>query len=58
MYLWTAHKIYEDPLVVYRRKVKPNSFFILVHGLKNLVHPYGKMDIYTTAMGAEDCSNV
>ncbi|RZN46824.1 phytoene/squalene synthase family protein [archaeon] len=58
MYLWTAHKIYKDPLVVYRQKVKPTSFFILVHGLKNLINPYGKMSIYTNAMGTEECRNV
>ncbi|NTU73513.1 phytoene/squalene synthase family protein [Candidatus Roizmanbacteria bacterium] len=37
IYLWTAKKIYNDPFIVYRRKVKPNTLQILFEALKNLV---------------------
>jgi phytoene synthase len=37
MYMWTARKIEKDPLVIYRRKVKPNKMRIFLQILKNLV---------------------
>ncbi|MFO7848982.1 MAG: phytoene/squalene synthase family protein [Spirochaetia bacterium] len=36
MYLWTARQIERDPLVVYRRKVKPNKSRIVLKALQNL----------------------
>ncbi|MFW6344575.1 MAG: phytoene/squalene synthase family protein [Sediminispirochaetaceae bacterium] len=36
MYLWTAEQIEMDPLVVYRRKVKPNKSRIVLKALQNL----------------------
>ncbi|WMT50364.1 phytoene/squalene synthase family protein [Cuniculiplasma divulgatum] len=35
MYLWTAKVIYEDPLIVYRKKVKPFKIRIIASLLKN-----------------------
>jgi phytoene synthase len=37
MYLWTARQIEKDPLVVYRKKVKPKRLRIVAQVLKNLV---------------------
>ena len=36
-YLWTAKKIYQDPLVIYRQKIKPSKIRIFYFGLKNLL---------------------
>lgn len=37
MYKWTARVIYEDPLIVYTKKVKPTRFQVLVKAFINLV---------------------
>ena len=36
-YAWTARQIMTDPMVVWRRKVKPSKLRILWYGLKNMV---------------------
>jgi len=35
MYLWTAKKIYQNPNLIFRKKVKPSKFRILFYGIKN-----------------------
>lgn len=37
MYKWTAKKIQEDPFIVYRKKVKPSKFRVLLTGFINAV---------------------
>lgn len=37
IYKWTIDKISRDPLVIYRRQVKPNKVRILIQALKNLL---------------------
>lgn len=34
MYIWTARKIYADPFIVFKKKVKPNQARVLFEGLK------------------------
>ncbi len=36
MYNWTAHEIAKDPLVVYRKKVKPTKFRVLFTAIRNI----------------------
>ncbi len=35
MYKWTAEKIYKDPFLVYRKKVKPSKFRIILKIIEN-----------------------
>lgn len=37
MYLWTARQIYKDPLIVFRRKVKPPKWYVILTLLKNAI---------------------
>jgi 15-cis-phytoene synthase len=37
MYAWTGQQIYNDPMVIYKTKVKPSKRKILLSGLRNLV---------------------
>lgn len=37
MYRWTAKKIYADPLLVFKKKIKPTKRRIFLTGLKNMV---------------------
>ena len=37
MYNWTAKKIYEDPLIIYREKVKPKKSRVILTAIKNKV---------------------
>ncbi|MBN1696226.1 MAG: phytoene/squalene synthase family protein [Spirochaetales bacterium] len=41
MYLWSADKIRKDPLIVYKKKVKPPKWRILLQLLKNMVEQPG-----------------
>ncbi len=45
MYTWTAKKIYDDPFIVFREKVRPSKIFIIYTGIKNLINPYPKNSI-------------
>lgn len=36
MYMWTASQIANDPFLVFRRKVKPSRWRILLRGLRNM----------------------
>lgn len=35
MFIWTADRIYKDPMVVYRKKVKPSKYTVLLKGFLN-----------------------
>ncbi len=35
MYIWTAKRIYEDPFIVFREKVKPSAIRITATGIQN-----------------------
>ncbi len=37
MYKWTADRIYEDPMIVFEKKVKPSPFFIITKYVRNCV---------------------
>jgi len=37
LYLWTAKRIYEDPSVVWKKKIKPSVFRVLYYIIKNTV---------------------
>lgn len=37
MYNWTAHKIYENPLIVFQKKIKPSKWRILTSGVLNFL---------------------
>ena len=37
MYAWTAHRIENDPLIVYRKKVKPSKARVYSAGIRNML---------------------
>lgn len=43
MYDWTAGRLEADPLIVYRRKVRPSRARITVAGLRNILKPGGDL---------------
>ncbi len=40
MYIWTAKRIYDDPFIVFKEKVKPSSLRIKLVGIQNRMVPW------------------